>query len=426
MRREAPAATATVARDDDTTGTAPDQAPPSPPGVTGRRALYLGLGVVLLALNLRPALVAVSPLADVIRDDSGMSATATSLLTALPLLCFGLLAPVAPGLGRRFGMERALLGTMALICAGTALRMVDSVIALFAGTVVIGAGIAVANVLLPGLIKRDFPGRAGLMTGLYSMSLFGGAALAAGVTLPVRDASGMDWRTTLACWGALALLALVVWLPQVRSRTRVAAAAARQAAHPVRGLWRSPLAWQVTAYMGLQSLNYYAAAAWLPTLLQDSGMSAGDAGWMLSFSALLGITGSFVTPVIVGRRLSSALLSTLGALLCAAGYAGLLAAPVGGAYVWMSLLGLGQGAAISLALLFIVQRAPDARHVAQLSSMAQCFGYVLAATGPAILGAVHDASHDWTIPVAVLLVLLVPQVVVGVGAARDRHVRGTA
>ncbi|MCI3928781.1 CynX/NimT family MFS transporter [Streptomyces sp. AN091965] len=426
MRREAPAATATVARDDDTTDTAPGQAPPGPPGVTGRRALYLGLGVVLLALNLRPALVAVSPLADVIRDDSGMSATATSLLTALPLLCFGLLAPVAPGLGRRFGMERSLLGTMALICAGTALRMVDSVLALFAGTVVIGAGIAVANVLLPGLIKRDFPGRAGLMTGLYSMSLFGGAALAAGVTLPVRDASGMDWRTTLACWGALALLALVVWLPQVRSRTRVAAAAARQAAHPVRGLWRSPLAWQVTAYMGLQSLNYYAAAAWLPTLLQDSGMSAGDAGWMLSFSALLGITGSFVTPVIVGRRLSSALLSTLGALLCAAGYAGVLAAPVGGAYVWMSLLGLGQGAAISLALLFIVQRAPDARHVAQLSSMAQCFGYVLAATGPAILGAVHDASHDWTIPVVVLLVLLVPQVVVGVGAARDRHVRGTA
>ncbi|GGV11844.1 CynX/NimT family MFS transporter [Streptomyces spectabilis] len=426
MRREAPAATATVARDDDTIDTAPGQAPHGPHGVTGRRALYLGLGVVLLALNLRPALVAVSPLADVIRDDSGMSATATSLLTALPLLCFGLLAPVAPGLGRRFGMERSLFGTMALICAGTALRMLDSVVALFAGTVVIGAGIAVANVLLPGLIKRDFPGRAGLMTGLYSMSLFGGAALAAGVTLPVRDASGMDWRTTLACWGALAVLALVVWLPQVRSRTRVGAAAARQAAHPVRGLWRSPLAWQVTAYMGLQSLNYYAAAAWLPTLLQDSGMSAGDAGWMLSFSALLGITGSFVTPVVVGGRLSAARLATLGAVLCAAGYAGLLAAPVGGAYVWMSLLGLGQGAAISLALLFLVQRAPDARHVAQLSSMAQCFGYVLAATGPAILGAVHDVSHDWTIPVVVLLVLLVPQVVVGLGAARDGHVRGTA
>ncbi|MFE0174615.1 CynX/NimT family MFS transporter [Streptomyces sp. NPDC059002] len=400
------------------TGT-PGQAP-APTGIAGRRALCLAVGVVLLALNLRPALVAVSPLADTIRDDSGMSAAATSLLTALPLLCFGLLAPVAP----RLGMERALLGTMALICAGTALRMLDSVVALFAGTVVIGAGIAVANVLLPGLIKRDFPAKAGLMTGLYSMSLFGGAALAAGVTLPVQQASGMNWRTTLACWGALAVIALLVWLPQIRSRTRVGAAAARQAAHPVRGQWRSPLAWQVTAYMGLQSLNYYAAAAWLPTVFQDAGLSAGDAGWMLSFSSLLGIAGSFIAPVVVGGRLRSGTLAVLGAVLCALGFAGLLAAPVGGAYLWMVLLGLGQGAAISLALLFIVQRAPDARHAAQLSSMAQCFGYILAATGPTLLGAVHDASHSWTVPLVLLLVLLVPQVVVGIGAARDRHVAG--
>ena len=229
MHSQTPVTTDTVARAD-AGPTAADLPTAAPSGVTGRHALWLGLGVVLLALNLRPALVAVSPLADTIRDDSGMSAAATSLLTALPLLCFGLLAPVAPRLGRRFGTERTLLATMVLICAGTALRMLDAVVALFAGTVVIGAGIAVANVLLPGLIKRDFPGRAGLMTGLYSMSLFGGAALAAGVTLPVQEASGMNWRTTLACWGALAVVAVVVWLPQLRARARDGAAAARQAA----------------------------------------------------------------------------------------------------------------------------------------------------------------------------------------------------
>ncbi|WP_245171306.1 CynX/NimT family MFS transporter [Streptomyces decoyicus] len=393
-------------------------------GVTGRRALYLGLGVVLLALNLRPALVAVSPLVGTIRDDSGMSAAATSLLTALPLLCFGLLAPVAPRLGRRFGMERSLLGTMALICGGTALRLLDSVVALFAGTVVIGAGIAVANVLLPGLIKRDFPARAGLMTGLYSMSLFGGAALAAGVTVPFQQAVGLNWRATLSCWGALAVVALVCWLPQIRTRTRVPAAAARAAAHPVRGLWRDPLAWQVTGYMGLQSLSYYAAAAWLPTMLTDDGMSAGDAGWMLSFSSLLGITGSFLAPVLVGRRLRAGVLAAVGALLCAAGFTGVLLAPAAGASLWMVLLGLGQGAAISLALLFLVQRAPDARHAAQLSSMAQCFGYVLAATGPAVLGAVHDLSGSWTVPLAVLLALLLPQTAAGWCAARPRQVAG--
>ncbi|MCZ1007540.1 MFS transporter [Streptomyces lydicus] len=301
----------------------PDAAPaPALSGVAGRRALYLGTGVVLLALNLRPALVAVSPLVGTIRDDSGMSAAATSLLTALPLLCFGLLAPVAPRLGRRLGMEWSLLGTMALICGGTALRLLDSTVALFAGTLVIGAGIAVANVLLPGLIKRDFPARAGLMTGLYSMSLFGGAALAAGVTVPVQQAAGLNWRATLACWGALAALALVCWLPQTRTRTRVAGAAAQAAAHPVRGLWRDPLAWQVTGYMGLQSLSYYAAAAWLPTMLTDAGMSPGDAGWMLSFSSLLGITGSFLAPVVVGRRLRAGVLAAAGALLCAAGFLG--------------------------------------------------------------------------------------------------------
>nr|WP_066927208.1 MFS transporter [Streptomyces sp. NBRC 110611] len=389
-----------------------------------RRALYIGVGVILLALNLRPALVAVSPLAGTIRTDSGMSAAATSLLTALPLLCFGLLAPVAPRLGRRFGMERSLLGTMALICAGTALRLLDSVVALFAGTIVIGAGIAVANVLLPGLIKRDFPARAGLMTGLYSMSLFGGAALAAGITVPVQQAAGLSWQATLACWGTPALLALVFWLPQTGARTRVPAGAAREAAHPVRGLWRDPLAWQVTGYMGLQSLSYYAAAAWLPTMFTDAGMSAGDAGWMLSFSSLLGIAGSFLAPVIVGRRLRAGALAALAALLCAAAFTGVLVAPVGGAYVWTVLLGLGQGAAISLALLFIVQRAPDIRHTAQLSSMAQCFGYILAATGPSVLGAVHDASGSWTVPLAVLLALLIPQIAAGWGAARPRHVAG--
>ncbi|MCY0937260.1 CynX/NimT family MFS transporter [Streptomyces sp. H34-S4] len=410
--------------------TAPTPAPVSPPAShrarSGgcRRALYLGAGIVLLALNLRPALVAVSPLADTIRTAGGMSATSVSMLTALPLLCFGLLAPLAPRLGRRYGMERALLGTMALVVAGTALRMADSVPALFAGTVAIGAGIAVANVLLPSLIKRDFPMKTGLMTGLYSMSLFGGAALAAGITVPVQHATGMTWQLALACWGALALVALLVWLPQTRTRTRNSSLSVREAAHPVRGLWRSPLAWQVTGYMGLQSLSYYAAAAWLPTLLGDAGMGASTAGWMLSFSSLLGIAGSFLAPLAVGRRTTTGVLAVIGAALCAAGFTGLLIAPVAGAYVWMALLGLGQGAAISLAMLFILHRAPDTRHTAQLSSMAQCFGYCLAATGPALLGALHDAAHSWTLPLTVLLVLLVPQAVTALGAARPLHVSG--
>ncbi|MFI9495905.1 CynX/NimT family MFS transporter [Streptomyces halstedii] len=393
-------------------------------GAGGGRAVWVTVaGIVLLALNLRPALVAVSPLTPVIGREAGLSSPAISLLTSLPLLCFGLLAPVSPRLGRRLGMERALLVAMGLVVAGTAIRLLPDMGALFGGTVVIGAGIAIGNVLLPGLIKRDFPHRVGSMMGVYSMTLFAGAAAAAGLTVPLQHLSGLGWRALLACWGALAVLALVVWLPRARVRHRVSSRAAAEAAHPVRGLWRQPLAWHVAAFMGLQSLTYYAAAAWIPTLLKSAGLSQGAAGWMLSFSSLLGIAGSFLAPVLAERRMPAALVTVVSTLLCAAGIIGLLAAPVGAPYVWMLLLGLGQGGAISLAMLFIVQRAPDIRHVAQLSSMAQCFGYILAACGPLALGTLHDATGTWTAPLLALLALLAAQGVFGVLAARDRHVR---
>jgi MFS transporter, CP family, cyanate transporter len=406
--------------------TGPEQARPGsgravPGGPAAKASLFLAVGVILLALNLRPSIVAASPLLDTIRHDTGMSTTAAGLLTTLPLLCFGLLAPLAPRLGRRFGTEPVLLATMVAICAGTALRLLPSTAALLAGTVVVGAGIAVANVLLPGVIKRDFASRVGLMTGLYSMSLFGGAALAAGLTVPLGRAARLDWRTTLALWGLLAVLGLLVWLPQLRRHSRTGAAQARAAAHPVRGLWRHPVAWTVTAFMGLQSLGYYAAAAYLPTILTDAGMSQSAAGWMLSFSSLLGIVGAFCAPVLAARGVGPGLLATVGGVLTAGGLLGVVLAPVGGAYLWMVLLGLGQGAAIALAMLFIVLRAPDSRHAAQLSSMAQCCGYLLAAVGPLALGAVHEATGGWALPLTVLLVLLVPQTVAGLGAARDRH-----
>ncbi|MGW5063392.1 CynX/NimT family MFS transporter [Streptomyces sp. NPDC004096] len=390
----------------------------------GRTAWILIAGIVLIALNLRPALVAVAPLAPIVGRDGGLSSSAISLLTSLPLLCFGLLAPVSPRLGRRLGMEPALLAAMALVVIGTVVRVIPNTAALFGGTVVIGAGIAIGNVLLPSLIKRDFPHRVGPMMGLFSMTLFAGAAAAAGLTVPLQHLSGLGWRALLASWGALALVAVAVWLPQLRNRSRVSSREAAEAAHPVRGLWQQPLAWHVAAFMGLQSLTYYAAAAWIPVMLKNAGLSQGRAGWMLSFSSLVGVAGSFLGPVLAERQLPARVVAVMSSMLSAAGIAGMLAAPAAAAYLWMALLGLGQGAAISLAMLFIVQRAPDTRHVAQLSSMAQCFGYALAAIGPLGLGALHDASGAWTLPLVVLLVLLVVQACFGVAASHNRHVRG--
>ncbi|MYS22151.1 MFS transporter, CP family, cyanate transporter [Streptomyces sp. DvalAA-14] len=386
-----------------------------------KAGVLLAVGIMVLALNLRTSIVAVSPMLDTIRHDTGMSTAAAGLLTTLPLLCFGLLAPLVPRLGRRFGTEPVLLATMVTICAGTALRLVPSAPALLGGTVVIGAGIAVANVLLPGLIKREFGSRVGLMTGLYSMSLSLGAALAAGITVPLGRLAHTDWRTTLAMWGLLAVVGLIVWAPQVRRRTRRAATGVGAAVRPVRGLWRHPVAWLVTAFMGLQSLGFYALTAYLPTVLTDAGMSQDSAGWMLSLANLLGIVGAFCAPVLAARGVRPAVLATVTTVFTACGLTGLTLAPVSGVYAWIVVLGLGQGATFSLAMLFIVLRAPDGRHAAQLSGMAQCCGYLLAAAGPLALGAVHQMSGGWTVPLVALLALLVPQTVAGLGAARNRH-----
>jgi CP family cyanate transporter-like MFS transporter len=410
-------------------GTEQYAAGPEPvPAVRRLSTLYMAVGVVLLALNLRPALVAIFPLLDTIRAGTGLSTTAAGLLTTLPLLCFGLLAPLAPRIGRRLGTERALFVTMLVLVAGTALRLLDSTAALLVGTTVIGAAIAVANVLLPGILKREFPSRIALMSGVYSMSLFGGAALAAGITVPLQHAASLGWRPALGFWGLLAVLALIVWVPASLHRTRAPAAGTAGASlrkagvdEPVRGLWKHPTAWLVTFFFAAQSLVYYSSAAWLPTLLTDAHMPAGTAGWMLSFSSLVAVAGAFGTPILTSRGLRPGALVLMSAGLTMAGFGGLLAAPATATYLWMALLGFGQGAGISLAVLFIVLRSPDSRHTAQLSSMAQSLGYVLAAGGPFALGALHQGTGSWSVPLVILILLGIPTAGVGLGSARKRY-----
>jgi CP family cyanate transporter-like MFS transporter len=403
-------------------------APAAQGQVGGRSTVLMAVNVILLAMNLRPALVAVSPLLDTIRADTGMSATMASLLTTLPLVCFGLLSPIAPRIGSRLGVNVVLLLTMVVLVAGTALRLLASIAALLAGSVLVGVAIAVANVLLPSVIKREFPSRAALMSGVYSMSLFGGAALAAGVTVPIQHAANLGWRPALGLWGLLGVLALVVWLPQVLRRTGVPAAGAGAASpsgaagdQPVRGLWKHPVAWAVAFYFAAQCLTFYSSAAWLPTMLTDAGMPVGTAGWMLSFASLVAIPGAFGTPILTSRRVPPGVLVLLSALLTIAGFAGLLAAPATATYLWMALLGLGQGAGGSLSVLFIVLRAPDSRHTAQLSSMSQCFGYILSAFGPFALGAVHQGTGGWAIPLLILAVLGIPTIACGLSSARKRY-----
>lgn len=382
--------------------------------------VLLVLAIVLLAANLRPALTSVASLIGQIRTDTGISNGVAGLLTTLPLLAFGVLSPVASRLARRFGMERMLLASLVVLAAGILLRSAGTVVLLLLGTAMLGAAIAIGNVLLPALIKREFPEHTGFMTSVYSTALAISAALAAGLSVPIANQAGISWRGALALWAVPALLAAVAWWPQLWSdRPSVAPT---QTSQRISGLWRSSLAWQVTLFMGLQSLTYYVMLTWLPDILQEEGMSAVRAGWMLGLAQTVQIAAMFFAPVIAGKRPSQHGVVVAAVSLLGAGILGLLVAGSTATVLWVILLGLGQGACFSLALTLFTLRAPDSEHVAALSGMAQSVGYLLAAAGPSLFGVLHDATQAWTIPLALLFAITVCLLIVGLGAGRDAHV----
>ncbi|MFE3181471.1 CynX/NimT family MFS transporter [Streptomyces violascens] len=405
---------------------------PSPQGAAARRALLahpvvLLVGIVLASLNMRAALASVSPLVSEISQSFGLSSTASSLVTSVPVLFLGLGALVAPWLARRFGSEPVLLFALLLLAVGILVRVAPSTVALYGGGVLVGTAIALLNVLMPGLIKRDFPDRAASMTSVYTGAMIAGATLVAASSVPLEKAFGGSWEASLAVWSLLAVLAAVAWLPQVliaRGRTghEVRTATSSASSPSGKSVWRSPLAWQVTLFMGLQSLWSYVLIAWMPTIFTDHGMSRSTAGVIFAFNNLIQVAGAFGVPLLAGRMRSQRPLIVLVTSLVAAGYAGLMVAPVSGAWLWAAVLGIGQGGAVGLALTLIVLRSGDARTAAQLSGMAQTIGYLLAAAGPIAAGAVHQATGGWTVPITLVLGVCAAALAVGLFAARDRTV----
>ncbi|KQX49411.1 MULTISPECIES: MFS transporter [unclassified Streptomyces] len=404
---------------------------PTAAGRAARRALLahpalLLVGIVLASLNMRAALASVAPLVGEISADYGLSSTASSLVTSVPVLFLGLGALVAPWLGRRFGAERVLFAALLLLAVGILARLLPSAYALYGGGVLVGTAIALLNVLMPGLVKRDFPDRAATMTSVYTGAMVAGATMAAAAAVPLEKALGGGWEASLGVWSLLAAVAALAWLPMVliaRGRTghEVRAVPAAGAARPV-NLWRSALAWQVTLFMGLQSLWSYVLIAWMPTILTDHGLSRSTAGVVFAFNNLVQIAGAFVVPVLAGRMRSQRPLIVLVTALVAAGYAGLMVAPAEGAWLWSALLGVGQGGALGLALTLIVLRSGDATTAARLSGMAQTVGYLMAAVGPIAAGALHQATGSWTLPISLVLAVCATATGVGLLAARNRTV----
>ncbi|HEV7774131.1 MAG TPA: MFS transporter [Conexibacter sp.] len=406
------------------TGTTADMAPRTPAGAPRdrRELVLLVLAILLVSLNLRSMLTVIGPLIRDVREGDGLSSAAAGLLAATPLLAFGLISPLGPGFAARFGIERTLAASMIALSISLALRPLPSVVLLFAGTLAAGAAIAVANVLLPALVKRRFGEQATFITGIYSVALGVGAALAAGLAVPSERWLGDSWRAALAVWAVPALLSALLWLPLVRDVPDRGAASPRVRV----SLWRDRVAWSVTGYMALLAVQFYSMVAWLPEIYRHEGMSKGAAGALLSLSLTVGIPMGFVVGALAGRMRDQRPIVLAAGVAGLAGWIGVLAAPSAVPSLWAILLGLGFGLGFTLVLALFVLRADDAPHAVALSGMAQSVGYTLAAIGPIAVGALHDLTGGWTTPLVVLVGVAAVDLAIGLGAGRARVVGGRA
>jgi MFS transporter, CP family, cyanate transporter len=441
---------------------------PGPTG-TARRGLGAALlvaGIIALAVNLRAAITSLPPLFPEMSATLHLSSASLAALAAVPVLCFGLFSGIAAPLSLRFGEERVLGSAAVLLAVGLLLRGAAPMVLLFPGTIVASGAIAMMNVLLPSLVKRRRPDQAGLLIGLYLMSLSGGAIVGSLVAVPVFTAAGggnAAIRLALGLWALPAIVAAAAWLPQLRYRSlpqvnagggagpapgagmppdaerrqgagQPPAAAAPPAAelrpaagplpgaggrHGVLAMARYPLAWQVTAFMGLQSFLYYATLSWFPTMFRDRGASAAHAGDLLALMNLGNAVTAMLLPVLAHRARDQRVLVAASTAATTAGLAGAGFAPLSTAAAWVLLLGLGQGATLGLGIFLTMARAPDPATAASLSGFAQGGGYLLAATGPLLVGFLHSTTGGWAVPIGALLGITALQVSIGWLAGRN-------
>lgn len=357
---------------------------------------------MLAAANLRGGLVVIGPIVADMRADLGVSASAFGMLMTLPLICFGVISLLVPTLARKIEPLKVVLGATLLIALGAALRLLINFPIMLLGTLLLGTGIAVLNVLIPGLVKGLFPKQSGSLTGLYTVVLTLGATLSILSAVPMRDHFG-SWQAPMIVWAIFPLLTALIWLPMLRVRFTP-----KSMPTPSASVWRLPKAWALTAFMGLQSSVFYVLATWLPRLLMDSGYSDVYAGSVTSLVSLVGLPSAFLIPVLAVRLKSQRSLILVILTTGLAGMFGLLLMPEKYAEIWVSLLGVYGGGSLSMALVLFAIKTHDMRQATSLSAMVQGIGYLGASIAPSLVGAVYDIRHEWTLVVwGIILVIAV-------------------
>ncbi|MFJ1564834.1 CynX/NimT family MFS transporter [Streptomyces erythrochromogenes] len=398
------------------------------------------VGIVLAALNLRPAITSLGALFEETRTGLGMSGTVAGLITSVPALCFAVFGVTAPRLSRRFGPVAVVCAGMAAVAAGLLIRpFASGAVGFLAASALSLAGIALTNVLLPVIVKRYFPDRVGTMTGLYSMALAAGTSLAAAATVPLTGALGGNWRTGLLVWASLAVAAVLLWMPIARAARRAdrarAAAAGSGASAAVRSdagprVVRSRTAWALACYFGLQATGAYITMGWLPQIFRDAGVSASTAGVLLAVTMVMGVPLAFVIPGLAGRMKNQGAIAVTLGVFGLTGYLGLYLAPAAGAWAWALLLGVSN-CAFPLVITMIGLRAKSPAGVVRLSAFTQSTGYLISIPGPLVIGTLYQHSRGhlpaaagggWDLPLVLMAGLLVPQIALGVLAGRDRTI----
>lgn len=389
--------------------------------VKSKGSFFLILGIIMIATNLRAPMTAVGPLMGMISESYGISSGTAGMIATTPLLAFAVTSILAPRSAAKFGLERTLFGSLIILGVGLYIRSLPNLSALFIGTILMGIGIAHGNVLVPSLIKRDFPPeKLGIMTGIFSVAMTVVGALASGLSLPLVQTFGLTWQGSLRFWLVLTVSALILWVPQLKNDTLVKVT---PTATSHKNLFKSPLAWYVSLFMGLQSLFFYSLLAWLPQIFMDKGITGETSGWLLALMQLFIVPFNFIIALIAGNRRDQRTLVIMGSSLFFVGLIGLLFSES----VWVNglacaAIGAGGGFSFSLAMIFFSVRTTSVQEAGRISGMAQSLGYLLAAVGPFFFGWLHDQTGSWTGSLIFLVLLTVVLLGVGLKAGQDNKI----
>ncbi|BAK73055.1 MAG: CynX/NimT family MFS transporter [Arcobacter sp.] len=378
------------------------------------------LGIVFVSFNLRAPITSVGPVIDLIQIKYNLNSSMAGFITTLPLLAFAIISPFVAKLNHKFGHGLTMFFGLLLIILGELIRSYTDIYGLFIGTAFIGIGIAIGNVLIPSVIKHKFKKNVGNVLSIYITSMCIFAALGSGLSIPMTEIWG--WNTSLAIWTILTVFTLLIWLPQLKKSGEYNNSDDLKIEEKMKSksIWKSPLAWWVTLYMGTQSLLFYTLIAWIPSILLYKDFDAHFAGMMLLLFQLISLPATLLVPAIADKIRHQKLIATIITLIYLVGMViFLFAISKSSVIISMIFLGLGMGGTISLAIGFISLRTPHAKKAAELSGMSQSAGYLLAAVGPILIGFIYDLSKSWTIPILMLILLIILLIFFGLKAGRD-------